>query len=102
MKSIAISNELNVILGMQLAGIETGYSEDENEIRKLFTNSLEDENNGIVIITEGINELLSDLILSHREKGKLPLIVTIPGEGGLKDKDFIMKYVKESLGVKID
>ncbi|HHX67877.1 MAG: V-type ATP synthase subunit F [Miniphocaeibacter sp.] len=102
MKSIAISNELNVILGMELAGIETGFSEDEDELRRLFTNSIEDENRGIVIITEGINNLLSDLILSHRERGKLPLIVTIPGEAGLKDKDFIMKYVKESLGVKID
>ncbi|QQK07360.1 V-type ATP synthase subunit F [Miniphocaeibacter halophilus] len=102
MKSIVISNETNVILGMELAGIETGYSEDEDEIRKIFTESIENEKYGIVIVTEGINELLSDLIFSHREKGKLPLIVTIPGEDGLKDKDFIMKYVKESLGVKID
>lgn len=102
MKSVVISNEYNVVQGMKLAGLNGEFSKDENTLKDIFLKSLKDKNIGTVILTEDTEELLSDLVNSHRDKGILPLIVTIPGENGLRNKNFLMKNIKESLGVKID
>ncbi len=102
MKSIFISNEYNIVQGMKLAGLEAKHSNDVEVLRETFTKSIGNEEVGTIILTEDTETMLDDLVVSHREKGSLPLIVTIPGGSGLKDKNFIMKYVKESLGVKID
>lgn len=102
MKSLVLSDEFNVVQGMQLAGIKSLYTKDKDELKDIFNKNIKDEDIGIIIVTENVSNILSDSILNHREKGRLPLIVTIPGIGGLEDKNFIMKYIKESLGVKIE
>ena len=102
MKSIFISNEYNIVQGMKLAGLETRHSNDVEVLRETLAETIGNEEVGTIILTEDTEAMLNDLVVLHREKGSLPLIVTIPGENGLKDKNFIMKYVKESLGVKID
>lgn len=102
MKSIVISNEYNVVQGMKLAGLMGEFSKDKDILKDILLKNLKDKNIGTVILTEETEELLSDFVNSHRDKGILPLIVTIPGENGLRDKNFIMRNIKESLGVKID
>ena len=92
MKSLVLSDEFNVVQGMQLAGIKSLYTKDKDELKDIFNKNIKDEDIGIIIVTENVSNILSDSILNHREKGRLPL----------KDKNFIMKYIKESLGVKIE
>ena len=90
MKSVFISNEYNVVQGMKLSGIESEHSSNTETLRGIFKKHLKSGETGIIILTEDTETLLSDLIISHREKGGFPLIVTIPGENGLKDKNFII------------
>ena len=50
---------------------------------------------------ENIFEEITDEVLELKRSGSKQLVVTIPDRTGLKDKNFIMRHIKESIGIKI-
>jgi len=101
MKSFLISDSKDIVIGLRLAGIEGVLAESEEEMKKYFLKVTKDRNVGIIIVTEKVFETIKEEVLKLKKSGSSQLVVTIPGRGGFKDKDFIMKYIKESIGVKI-
>lgn len=101
MKSFLISDNNDTIIGLRLAGIEGVLANTKEEIEKHFNRAINDPEIGIIIITENIFEKIKQEVLEFKQKGSTQLITTIPGVGGLKDKNFIMRYIKESIGIKI-
>lgn len=101
MKSFLISDNKDTIVGLRLAGIEGVLAENKEEINSSFSKAIEDSNIGIIILTENIFEAIKERVLELKQSGDTPLITTIPDRTGLKDKNFIMRYVKESIGIKI-
>lgn len=101
MRSVIISRSLDVLAGIRLAGIEGVYCKDAEELEKNFTEYKEKAGLGIIVLTESDFSIIKDEVIKVKLSKKLPLVVTIPDEGGLKDKDFILRYIKESIGVKV-
>lgn len=101
MKSILISDHKDTLVGMRLATIEGIYVKDLDDIRKAFDDAVLNEEIGIIIITESIFDKMKDRVLEVKKSNSKKLIVTVPDRTGLKDKDFIMRYIKESVGIKI-
>ncbi|MDX9916767.1 MAG: V-type ATP synthase subunit F [Gudongella sp.] len=101
MKSLLISDNSDTIIGMRLANIDGVLAQTREEITTHFYNAVEDKDIGIIIITEKIFEEMKEEVLELKRTGSSQLIVTIPDRSGLKDKNFIMRYIKESIGIKI-
>jgi V/A-type H+-transporting ATPase subunit F len=101
MKSFLISDNKDTIVGLRLAGIEGVLAENKEEIKSSFEEAIENKDIGIILLTEKVFEKIKDRVLEQKVSGDSPLITTIPDRNGLKDKNFIMKYVKESIGIKI-
>ena len=101
MKSFLISDNRDTIIGMRLANIEGVLAQTREEIMARFNEAVEDKDIGIIIITEKIFEEMKEEVLELKRTGSSQLIVTIPDRTGLKDKNFIMRYIKESIGIKI-
>ncbi|HMM69835.1 MAG TPA: V-type ATP synthase subunit F [Gudongella oleilytica] len=101
MKSFLISDNRDTIIGMRLANIEGVLAQTREEIIARFNEAVEDKDIGIIIITEKIFEEMKEEVLELKRTGSSQLIVTIPDRTGLKDKNFIMRYIKESIGIKI-
>lgn len=101
MRSIIISRSMDILAGIRLAGIEGVYCKDSNELKENFRKYKEKEDLGIIILTEKDFNEIEDEVIKVKLSKKLPLVVTIPDKGGLKDKDFILRYIKESIGVKV-
>lgn len=103
MKSFLISDNKDTLLGLRLSGIEgVLVNKDKNiDIEKIFKRAIDDPEIGIVILTEDIFEKIKDEVLAFKLSSDTPLITTIPSIEGLRDKNFIMRYVKESIGIKI-
>lgn len=101
MKSILISDNRDTIIGLRLANIEGVLAQTKDEINMHFKNAVEDKEIGIIIITEKIFEDMKEQVLELKRSGSTQLIVTIPDRTGLKDKNFIMRHIKESIGIKI-
>ena len=94
MKSLLISNDKDIIVGLRLSGISGVFAESSEEINQYFDVAVMDKDMGIIIITESIFDNIKDKVLDIKKSKSTPLIVTIPDRGGLRDKNFIMKHIK--------
>lgn len=101
MKSLLISDNKDTIIGLRLSGIEGILARDDEKINREFDRAVEDKEIGIIILTENIAERIKEKVLELKTEGADQLVVTIPDRSGLKDKNFIMRYIKESIGIKI-
>lgn len=101
MRSIIISRSMDILAGIRLAGIEGIYCNSIKELKDNFKVYKEKENYGIIILTESDFKEIEEEVIKVKLSKKLPLVVTIPDKGGLEDKDFILRYIKESIGVKV-
>ena len=54
----------------------------------------------MVLITEKLAQLCSDLIYQTKMSVSRPLILEIPDRHGSRTKDSITRYVREAVGVK--
>ncbi|MET3617222.1 V/A-type H+-transporting ATPase subunit F [Peptoniphilus olsenii] len=100
MKSILLTKDSDIINGLRLAGVEGVYCKDRKELLKNFDKYKRDSQIGIIILTASSFEKIKDEVIEVKLNQKTPLVVTIPELGGKMEDDFILKYVKESVGIK--
>lgn len=102
MRYYLISDNTDTYVGMRLAGIEGVVVHEPDEVREALTKAIGDKEVGIVLITEKLVALCSDLVYDLKLNCKRPLIVEIPDRHGSgRTKDSITRYVREAIGVKI-
>lgn len=102
MKFFVISDNVDTSLGMRLAGIEGVVvheaAEVENELEKAF----KDPEIGVVLMTQKLIALCSEVVFSYKLTQKRPLIVEIPDRHATsKVSDSISRYIREAIGIKI-
>lgn len=102
MKMFLISDNVDTYTGMRLAGVEGVVVHEEDELRAELERALQDEEIGIVLLTEKFGrdfpEVVNEVKLAHR----LPLFVEIPDRHGTgRSKNFITDYVSRAIGLKL-
>ena len=100
MRSILLTSNDDIINGLRLAGVRSVKCKDRSELLKNFKAYKNDEEIGIIILTYSSFNEIKDEVLEFKLTGKLPLVVTIPDLDGKMEDDFILKYVREYVGVK--
>ena len=102
MRFYLISDNVDTLVGMRLAGIEGDVVHESKEVSDALENALNDKEIGIVLITEKLVSLAPDVVYDLKLNRKRPLIVEIPDRHGSgRAKDSITRYVREAIGVKI-
>lgn len=101
MKSYLISDNLDTLVGMRLAGISGEVIQDASEIIQKVDELIADPDIGIIILTHKIKAMVDEAIMERKIITKKTLIVEIPGPGEPIQKDFITHYIRESIGLKI-
>jgi V/A-type H+-transporting ATPase subunit F len=102
MRFYLISDNIDTQVGMRLAGIEGVVVHEKDEVGNALKSAMEDEEIGIVLVTEKLVNLCPDLVYDLKLNRKRPLIVEIPDRHGSgRAKDSITRYVREAIGVKI-
>lgn len=103
MKFFLISDNIDTATGLRLSGVSGVVVHERDEILEQFNKALQNKDVGVVLITQLIEEKISEEIKNHKLSGKPPLIFIIPDRHGWRgDKDFITKYVEGAIGVKIN
>ena len=102
MKMYLISDNVDILTGMRLAGVDGVVVHEREELRRALETTLADKEIGIILLTEKfgreIPEIIDDVKLNHR----IPLIIEIPDRHGTGRKaDFITSYVNEAIGLKL-
>ena len=102
MKTFLISDNVDTLTGMRLAGIDGVVVHEPNEFKEAVANVLKDESIGILLITALLSELAPEYILDIKLNCKSLLILEIPDRHGFgKSADFVTHYVKEAIGLKM-
>ena len=102
MKMFLISDNVDTLTGMRLAGVEGCIVHERAELRKALEDAIANKENGIILLTEKFGrefpQIVDDVKLNH----KTPLLIEIPDRHGTGRKpDFITSYVSEAIGIKL-
>ncbi|MEG2427875.1 MAG: V-type ATP synthase subunit F [Clostridium sp.] len=102
MKMYLISDNIDTLTGMRLAGVEGVVVHEKSEIQAALDKALADKEIGIILLTEKFGRDYPDLINSVKLEHKFPLFVEIPDRHGTGRKpDFITAYVNDAIGLKL-
>lgn len=102
MKMFLISDNIDTLTGMRLAGVEGCIVHERAELRKALEDAIANKENGIILLTEKFGREFPDIIDDVRLNRRLPLLIEIPDRHGTGRKpDFITSYVSEAIGIKL-
>ena len=102
MKMYLISDNVDTLTRMRLAGVEGCVVHERRELKEALERTLEDPRVGIILLTEKFGREFPEIINDVRLKRKLPLLIEIPDRHGTGRKpDFITSYVNEAIGLKL-
>lgn len=102
MKFYLISDNIDTIVGMRLAGISGTLVHEEQEVKDAINEAIKMQDVAVILITEKLVKLCESLIYELKLTCHRPLIVEIPDRhGNGRTKDSITKYVRDAIGVKI-
>ena len=92
MKMYLISDNIDTLTGMRLAGVDGIVVHEREELRCAIENAMEDKDVGVILLTEKFGREFPDLI------DEIKLERTMPTG---RKKDFITSYVNEAIGLKL-
>ena len=102
MKMFLISDNVDTLTGMRLAGVEGCIVHERAELRKALEDAIANKENGMILLTEKVSREFPDIIDDVRLNRRLPLLIEIPDRHGTGRKpDFITSYVSEAIGIKL-
>ena len=102
MKMFLISDNVDTLTGMRLAGVEGCIVHERAELRKALEDAIANKENGIILLTGKFGREFPDIIDDVRLNRRLPLLIEIPDRHGTGRKpDFITSYVSEAIGIKL-
>ncbi|MFA6864311.1 MAG: V-type ATP synthase subunit F [Sphaerochaetaceae bacterium] len=90
----------DTVLGFSLVGVYGMQATNPAQAKAAWDKALEDKENGIIVITQPVADMISDVVDQYLFSEIFPLVVVIPGPGGNKSKD-LRTLVNKAIGVSI-
>ena len=102
MKMYLISDNVDTLTGMRLAGVEGEIAHGRKEAKTAVEKVLDDKKLGILLITEKLSFEIPEIIDDIKLNRKRPLVVEIPDRHGSgRQENFITTYINEAIGIKL-
>ena len=102
MKMYLISDNVDTLTVMRLAGVDGIVAHEKDELRTAIETAMEDKSVGVILLTERLGREFPDLLNEIKLARTMPLLVEIPDRHGTgRKKDFITSYVNEAIGLKL-
>ncbi|MDI9371312.1 MAG: ATP synthase subunit F [Synergistaceae bacterium] len=104
MKGFLVSDNHDSLVLLRLAGIPgvlaVGADETAAAVEDVLTRR---HDVGVLVMTERAAEQVPAMVKSLREREELPLLVIIPDRhGARREADFLTRYIREAIGVRIN
>lgn len=102
MKMYLISDNVDTLMGMRLAGVEGVVVHKQHHVEKALDDALKMEDVAVILMTETLMKLCHEKVYDIKLHRKQPLVIEIPDRhGNGRTKDSITKYVSDAIGVKM-
>lgn len=101
MKMYLISDNVDTLTGMRLAGVEGTLAKDPKALREALDQAVSDPEIGLILLTERYQREYPQIVTKYKQRKK-PLFIDIPDRHGTgRRPDFITSYIAEAIGVKL-
>jgi V/A-type H+-transporting ATPase subunit F len=90
----------DTVLGFSLVGVYGMQATNPAQAKAAWDKALEDKENGIIVITQPVADMISEVVEQYLFSEIFPLVVVIPGPGGRKSND-LRTLVNKAIGVSI-
>ena len=102
MRMFRISDNVDTLTGMRLAGIDGGVVHEKQEIKQALDEVLSQKDIGIILMTEKLGKEIPEIVDDIKLNRTFPLLLEIPDRHGSgRRPDFITAYINEAIGIKI-
>ncbi len=102
MKFYLLSDNVDTVMGMRLAGVPGELIHEADEVMAALDAAMDDPETGVILITQKLVTLCRDYIYDLKLNRSRPLIVEIPDRhGGAGVSDAMLGYVREAVGIKM-
>jgi V/A-type H+/Na+-transporting ATPase subunit F len=102
MKFFLISDNVDTLTGMRLAGVKGVLVHERSEILAAIDDACNNKDIGILLVTELLSERVPEELKAVRLDMTKPIVTIIPDRHGERRRsDYITNYIKESIGLKI-
>ncbi len=102
MRFYLLSDNIDTLMGMRLAGIEGVVIHEASEVERELNRVMEDPQVGVVLMTGKLINLCPELVYDLKLSRKQPLIVEVADRHGAGQlSDAITRYVREAVGISI-
>lgn len=102
MKFYLLSDNVDTVVGMRLAGIPGEVLHEEKEVRSSLLAAMDRKDTGVILITEKLVSLCRDDIYRLKLTRPRPLIVEIPDRHGTSGvSDTMLEYVRDAVGINV-
>ena len=102
MPAFRIIGDRDTILGYRLAGVEGEAVETEEQAREAFARAVQEQEEGILLLTEQVEALIPDLVTAHKLQAAPPFIAVIQAVSGpLKGRKPLLETIYEAVGIRL-
>ena len=102
MKMYLISDNVDTLTGMRLAGVEGVVVHEREELKTALDNAFKDTDIGILLLTEKFGKDYPDIVNDAKLTHTIPLILDVPDRHGTgRSPNFITDYVNQAIGLKL-
>ena len=102
MRMFLISDNVDTLTGMRLAGIDGVVVHEKQEIKQALDEVLSPKDIGIILMTEKLGKEIPEIVDDIKLNRTFPLLLEIPDRHGSgRRPDFITAYINEAIGIKI-
>ena len=102
MRMFLISDNVDTLTGMRLAGIDGVVVHEKQEIKQALDEVLSQKDIGIILMTEKLGKEIPEIVDDIKLNRTVPLLLEIPDRHGSgRRPDFITAYINEAIGIKI-
>ena len=102
MKMFLLSDNVDTLIGLRMAGVEGVVLHEEQELRKKLDELMERDDIAVIMMTEKLISLIRATVNDFKLNRPRPLIIEIPdrhGSGSIGDS--ITRYVKDAVGIDL-
>ncbi|MCM1523455.1 MAG: V-type ATP synthase subunit F [Ruminococcus sp.] len=102
MKFFLISDNVDTITGMRLAGIEGVLVHKPEEAEKALTEAMENSDVSVILMTARLIGMIEEKVNEFKLTRPSPLISEIPDRHAFADvTESISNYVSQAIGIKL-
>lgn len=102
MKCFLISDNVDTLMGMRLAGIDGVHAGGQEEVLESLDKAAADNDTAVIFVTKKLADMCRDEISERKLTLRRPLIVEIPDRHGDSHiSETLSRYVSDAVGMKI-